>query len=90
MTKRIKPPGSGRKKGTPNKATTEVAAFCRSIVLDPHYLRTFAARAKAGKLPPNLEAMLWHYSYGKPREHVTLDAPEPVRITFGGRYKAKT
>ena len=63
-------PGPGRKKGVPNRATTEVKAICAAIVDDPAYRKTLVARAKAGELPPALEAMLWHYAYGKPKEQI--------------------
>jgi hypothetical protein len=63
-------PGPGRKKGVPNRATTEVKAIYAAIVDDPTYRKTLVARAKAGELAPALEAMLWHYGYGKPKEQV--------------------
>ena len=63
-------PGPGRKKGVPNRATTEVKAIYAAIVDDPTYRKTLVARAKAGELAPALEAMLWHYAYGKPKEQV--------------------
>ena len=60
----------GRKKGAPNKATAEAKAACAAIVDDPTYRQKLMARAKAGKLAPAVEAMLWHYAYGKPKEQV--------------------
>ena len=66
----VNAPGPGRKKGVPNKATAEVRAACAAIVDDPTYRRQLIARAKAGKLAPALECMLWHYAKGKPKEQV--------------------
>ncbi len=60
----------GRQKGTSNKVTAEARAICAAIVDDPTYRRTLVARAKAGELPPAIEAMLWHYAYGKPKEQI--------------------
>ena len=58
----------GRRKGTSNKVTAEARAVCAAIVDDPTYRKTLVARAKAGELSPAIEAMLWHYAYGKPEE----------------------
>ncbi len=63
-------PGPGRKKGTSNKVTAEAKAVCAAIVDDPTYRKKLIARAKAGELPPAIEAMLWHYAFGKPKEQV--------------------
>ncbi len=45
-------------------------AVCAAIVDDPTYRKKLIARAKAGELAPAIEAMLWHYAYGKPKERV--------------------
>ena len=60
----------GRRRGTTNKVTAEARAVCAAIVDDPAYRKKLVARAKAGELPPAIEAMLWHYAYGKPKEQV--------------------
>ena len=60
----------GRRKGTSNKVTAEAKAVCAAIVDDPAYRKKLIARAKAGELAPAIEAMLWHYAYGKPKEQV--------------------
>ena len=62
----------GRRKGTPNKVTAEAQAVCAGIVDDPTYRTKLVARAKAGELAPAIEAMLWHYAYGKPKEQVEV------------------
>lgn len=60
------PKTGGRKRGTPNKVTTEAKAACALIVDDLDYRKQLKARALAGTLPPGLEAMLWHYAKGRP------------------------
>jgi hypothetical protein len=72
-TKGLKRGGSpGRPKGVPNRATTEAKEMCSRIVDDPGYFKRLKARALAGKLPPPVECMLWHYAKGKPKESVEL------------------
>lgn len=67
------PKTGGRTKGTPNKATAEAKSLCQRLVTDRAYRASFRMRFKAGELPPPLEAMVWHYAYGKPTEHVQVD-----------------
>ncbi len=50
--------------------SAEAQAVCAAIVDDPAYRKKLIARAKAGELAPAIEAMLWHYAYGKPKEQV--------------------
>lgn len=66
----------GRQKGTLNKVTVEAKAACAAIVDDPTYRKNLTARARRGDLAPAIEAMLWHYAYGKPKETVALTVGE--------------
>lgn len=73
----------GRQKGTPNKvnaaprdAKDDVQAFCQTIVSDPAYQESFKQRLYAGKLAPALEAMAWHYGFGKPIERQEHTGPD--------------
>ena len=62
----------GRRKGTPNKVTAEARAVCAAILDDPTYRTNLTARARAGTLAPAVEAMLWHYAFGRPRESLEV------------------
>ena len=62
----------GRRKGTPNKVTAEARAVCAAILDDPTYRTNLTARARAGTLAPAVEAMLWHYAFGKPRDSLDV------------------
>jgi hypothetical protein len=46
--------------------------FAERLCNDPEYLAGVEQRAKAGKLPPGVEMMLWYFAHGKPREHLEL------------------
>lgn len=70
--------GPGRPKGVPNKATREVKELARALVEDPAYRKKLRDRLLAGKAP-QIEIMLWHYAYGKPKEDVL-----PIRLEGGG------
>lgn len=72
----------GRKAGTPNRATAEVDARCRALIESQDYQDYFAHRLKVGQLPPALEAMTWHYAYGKPVERTELTGPSGGPIPF--------
>lgn len=72
----------GRQKGTPNKATIEAKRACAEIVDDPAYRKKLMSRARAGKLPPAVECMLWHYAKGKPKEIVEHEHSGGLIITW--------
>lgn len=71
----------GKPKGVPNKATREVKEAARLLVEDPEYRRRLAARLAAGDAGP-IEVLLWHYSYGKPKEHVEVSGPDGNALDF--------
>lgn len=50
----------------------EAQLFALQIVRDPEYRKALLTCAKARVLPPAIEAMLWHYAYGKPAERLEL------------------
>lgn len=62
----------GRPKGARNKAQRAAESVCRKLVDDRAYRKSFTERFKAGELAPPLEAMVWHYAFGKPTEHMEV------------------
>ena len=63
-------PGPGRPKGTPNKATAEAKVFARELVDDPAYRQKLREALLERKVAPAIEAMVWAYGYGRPKEFV--------------------
>lgn len=63
--------------GNAGRTTTETrraaSSFARQIVESDAYRKQLLLRAATGALPPNIEAMLWHYGYGKPTEHIEIE-----------------
>ena len=64
----------GRRAGTPNKATLEIRDAARRLLEEPAYLRSVRARLLEGKAP-QLEVLLHHYAYGKPKDIVEQTGP---------------
>ena len=67
-----KPPaaGKGRPKGSLNKATVEVRELADRLLNRPEYFASLQRRLDANKCAPAVEAMVWHYWKGKPKETV--------------------
>ena len=61
-------PRAGRPKGALNKATLEGREFARGILGSEEYREWLEARVADKSLAPQLEVMLWHYGFGKPKE----------------------
>jgi hypothetical protein len=59
---------AGRPKGARNKTSRAAEGVCRKLVDDKDYRKAFEKRFKAGELAPALEALVWHYAFGKPTE----------------------
>ena len=70
--------GVGRRKGTPNKATTEIRALTRTL-FDRNYFAGLKRRMEKGRLPPMLECKLLAYAYGEPKQ--TVDIPALTEIS---------
>ena len=68
-----KTPGSGRKKGTPNKATAELKETFARILRDKKGLAMLRKQYQAGELPPQTLALMCHYVAGKPATEVHVE-----------------
>jgi hypothetical protein len=78
----------GRPRGTLNTITVEVRDLARSIVEDPSYLEKLKQRIIAGKAP-HMEQLLFHYAFGKPKEHIEVSNSEAiVQALREGRARA--
>lgn len=71
----------------PNKVTREIATFSRSILESPDYIVSLKRRLVRGTAP-HMETLLHHYGYGKPKDVLEVDHPEPLIVKFGGRYRS--
>lgn len=65
-------PGSGRKKGTPNRVSVEARTLVSELVNNPiyqHKLRTDFARRR---VHPTIESLVWQYHIGKPTQPIAI------------------
>ena len=81
-TSGLKRGSPGRPKGVPNRVTTEARSACAEVVDDPVYRERLKARLLAGKLPPALECLVWHYAKGKPKDDRQVTGNESGPITL--------
>ena len=86
------PKTGGRKAGTPNKATERGREFFQALVEDAGYQRRFRKAWSTRSLPPQLEAMVWHYAYGKPIQMTDAAATGPslaelIAGSFSPKYE---
>ena len=76
----VKPPGAGRPKGVPNKATLAVKELCRNF-LDKNYWPTLDNRWKAGNVQwPEVQTIL-AYAHGKPKESYSVEHSGDLQIS---------
>lgn len=71
------PPGPGRPKGVPNKATLAIKEFARSVLEDADYKRKLIGRIQSGRAG-RMEELLHFYAYGKPKEVVQVEGSESL------------
>lgn len=73
-------PGRPFAKGNPgrapglNKLTREAKALAHDLVTRPKYLAWITGQLDRGRLPVELQKLLWYYAYGKPPQAIDLNA----------------
>lgn len=73
----------GRPKGALNKVTLEIRTISRAMVTDPAYLAKLQSDFRRRKVAPAIEALFWHYGFGKPKETVQIEGGDaPVKFTL--------
>jgi hypothetical protein len=67
-------PGSGRRRGTPNRKTVELRQLMAALAGDVDYQEKFRRAWVKRRLHPSVEIKVWEYALGKPAERVQLSA----------------
>ena len=76
--KGTRPPNSGRAKGTPNKISVEARLLVSELVSNPKYQQRLRRDFELRRVHPTIEALIWSYHLGKPRQDITLNATVDV------------
>lgn len=66
----------GRKRGTPNKVTSEVRALAAEIVDDPIYRKKLVRDFRKRKVTPQIECLMWFYAKGRPINRIEVGGPD--------------
>lgn len=69
----------GRPRGVKNHATREIQEFSRGVLEDPSYVAELKVRITEGRAP-QIEQLLYHYAYGKPRETFQVEGAVPAFV----------
>lgn len=72
-------PKGHRKKGVPNKITSEVRNLAKSLLGDRKYLTGLRKRLREGNAGA-VEALLWQYAFGRPKELDDDEAPTIIPV----------
>jgi len=67
-------PGSGRKKGTPNRRTVELRALITALLNDVDYQHRLRDDFRKRRVHPSTEVRVWEYIVGKPKEKIEVSA----------------
>lgn len=65
-------PGSGRKKGTKNRVIVAARELCGELIHDVNYQHRLRRDFALRRIHPSIEALVWAYSIGKPKESLEL------------------
>lgn len=71
-------PGSGRKKGTKNRPVMALRELFANVVHDPEYQYRLKRDFTRRHLHPSIEALVWAYLLGKPKESLELSGQVDV------------
>ncbi len=74
-----KPPNSGRRAGTPNRSTREIKEIAREL-LDETYFQVLRLRLLNGKCAPQIETLVHHFAWGKPKDRVEIENSGKITV----------
>jgi hypothetical protein len=71
-------PGSGRPKGKPNRISVEVKQLVSQLMTDINYQFKLREDFCKRRVHPTIEALIWQYHLGRPRQDLTVTATVDV------------
>lgn len=78
-------PGSGRKRGTPNRITVEARTLAAQLVNDPDYQEKLRADFRRRRVHPTIESLMWQFHIGKPAQPIAIAGA--LALDVGGRLE---
>jgi hypothetical protein len=75
-------PRAGRPKGSLNKVTVDMRQAAQALIARPKYQENFQRAWDERNVPPAVEAMIYHYAYGKPTETHEVTGPGGGPLKF--------
>lgn len=75
-------PGSGRKRGTQNRASVEINTLFEQCIADPAYQRKLREDFRKRRVHPLTESVVWQYRAGKPASRLDINANVSVHHRF--------
>lgn len=70
-----KPPSAAKR-----AQVDESKKIARKLLKDPTYRKILMKRLRTGTIQPGVEALLYYYAYGKPKETVESTQVVPIKI----------
>ncbi len=67
-------PGSGRKKGTPNKKTVALRELMAALAGDVFYQEKLREDFRRRRVHPAVELRVWEYAVGSPKQQIEVSA----------------
>lgn len=67
-------PGSGRKRGTPNRTTVAMRELMVALLEDVEYQHRLRQDFRKRRVHPSIEALIWQMHLGKPKQQVEVAA----------------
>jgi hypothetical protein len=67
-------PGSGRRKGTPNRKTVAMRELMTALLNDVDYQHRRREDFRHRRIHPSIEALVWAHVIGKPTEKIEMSA----------------
>jgi hypothetical protein len=73
----------------PNRVTAAAKVACVELVDDPVYRARLARDLRLRKVAPAIEAMLWYYAKGKPKEIIEHQGDLPLTVLPDAELRAR-
>lgn len=74
-------PGSGRKRGTPNRRSVEARTLAAELVTDASYQLKLRKAFRSRRLHPTIESLVWQYHLGRPTQPIAVSGSMALDVS---------